>query len=93
MNAGVCRDKNCNELFIVPKHLIAHVTFLEDTLQKLQLEIEQRLSPFKEARNLLLSIPGIQAVAASTMLAEIGDDMSLRRNGPAVRAVPWTYHL
>ncbi|TME01052.1 MAG: IS110 family transposase [Chloroflexi bacterium] len=66
---------------------------MEDTLQKLQLEIEQRLSPFKEARNLLLSIPGIQTVAQSTMLAEIGDDMSLRRSSPPVRAAPWTHHL
>lgn len=65
MNAGVCRDKNCNELFIVPKHLFAHVTLLEDTIQKLQLEIEQRLSPFEEARNLLPS-RGVKPLVSDT---------------------------
>jgi transposase len=56
--------------------LFEHMNFLEHSIEHLQLEIEQRLSPFEEARQLLLSIPGIQEIAAAAILAEIGVDMS-----------------
>ena len=56
--------------------LFEHMTYLEHSLEQLQLEIEQRLSPFEEARQLLLSIPGMQEIAAAAILAEIGVDMS-----------------
>lgn len=58
------------------KHILAHITFLEETLEQLQQEIEQRLGPFEEAMTLLMSIPGIAALAAATILGEIGDDMT-----------------
>ena len=56
--------------------IFAHMSFLEDSIQHLQQEIDQRLSPFEEAMQLLLSIPGIQEIAAAAILAEIGVDMS-----------------
>jgi transposase len=56
--------------------IFAHMSYLEHSIQHLQLEIEQRLYPFEEARQLLLSIPGIQEIAAAAILAEIGVDMS-----------------
>jgi transposase len=58
------------------KHILAHLTFLEETLEQLQQEIEQHLCPFEETMTLLMSIPGIAALAAATILAEIGDDMT-----------------
>ncbi len=58
------------------KHILAHIHFLEATLEQLQGEIEERLNPFKEAMELLMSIPGIGAIAAMAILAEIGEDMS-----------------
>ncbi|MFL5627575.1 MAG: IS110 family transposase [Ktedonobacteraceae bacterium] len=61
---------------VLLQHLFAHITFLEDTIQRLQYDIEQRLSPFEEAMQLLLSIPGIQAITAAAILGEIGSDMS-----------------
>jgi transposase len=45
------------------------------SIQHLQQEIEQRLSPFEAAMQLLLSIPGIQAMSAAALLGEIGCDM------------------
>jgi transposase len=46
------------------KHLLAHSTFLEETLEQLQQEIEQHLCPFEETMALLMSIPGIAALEA-----------------------------
>jgi transposase len=56
--------------------IFAHISYLEHSIEHLQQEIEQRLSPFEEAMRLLLSIPGIQEIAAAAILAEIGVDMS-----------------
>jgi transposase len=61
---------------ILLKHILAHVAFLEQELEQLQQEIEQRLPPFEEEMGLLMSIPGIQALSAAAILAEIGADMS-----------------
>ena len=58
------------------KHILAHIAFLEETLEQLQRDIEERLHPFEEAMTLLMSIPGIQALAAATIVGEIGDDMT-----------------
>jgi transposase len=38
--------------------IFAHMSFLEDSIHHLQLEIDQRLSPFAEAMQLLLAHPG-----------------------------------
>lgn len=58
------------------KHILAHLAFLEETLEQLQHDIEEQLCPFQEAMTLLMSIPGIQALSAATILGEIGDDMT-----------------
>lgn len=56
--------------------ILAHIDFLEESLQQVQQEIEQRLTPFEEAMSLAQSIVGIQETAAAAILAEIGTDMS-----------------
>lgn len=56
--------------------ILAHIDFLEESLQRLQQEIEQQLSPFEEAMTLAQSIIGIQETSAAALLAEIGTDMS-----------------
>jgi transposase len=43
-------------------HILAHIIFLEETLEQLQQEIEQHLCPFEETMTLLMSIPGIAAL-------------------------------
>ena len=57
---------------VLLKHLLAHIHFIDTTLEQLQGEIDERLHPFEEARELLMSIPGIGASAAMAILAEIG---------------------
>ena len=61
---------------VLLQRIFAHMSFLEDSIHHLQLEIDQRLSPFTEAMQLLLSIPGIQAETRAAILAEIGCDMA-----------------
>lgn len=58
------------------RHMLAHVDFLEKTLTQLQQDIDTHLAPYEEAVELLQSIPGVQATAAATIIAEIGIDMS-----------------
>lgn len=61
---------------ILLRHILAHIDFLEEMLDQLQQDIDERLRPFEEALNLLQSIPGINEVAATAILAEIGEDMT-----------------
>lgn len=58
------------------ERILAHIDFLEASLQQVQQEIEQRLAPFEEAIALLESIVGIDLIAAIAIVAEIGIDMS-----------------
>ena len=57
-------------------HLLAHIDFLERSLHTLCGQIEQSLSPYDSAIELLTSIPGIQRLTAATIVGEIGIDMS-----------------
>ncbi len=57
------------------KSILAHVDFLEEALENVQKEIEERLTPFEEATTLLTSIPVMGQVAAAVILSEIGTDM------------------
>ncbi len=57
-------------------HLLEHIAFLEQSLHELTGEIEQRLSSYEKAIERIVQIPGLQRLTVSTILAEIGDDMS-----------------
>lgn len=56
--------------------ILAHIAFLEESLAALQGEMEGYLAPFEEAITLLQTLPGVSAVAAGALVAEIGDDMT-----------------
>jgi transposase len=55
--------------------LLAHIEFLEESIAEVQAEIERALAPFGAAAALLQTIPGVEAVTAAAIVAEIGDDM------------------
>lgn len=61
---------------VLLERILAHIDFLEGSLAQLQAEIEQYLVPFEEATTLLVSIVGIDEVAAASIIAEIGTDMT-----------------
>lgn len=56
--------------------LLAHIDFLEESLAQLQAEMEQYLTPFEEAVELVQSVVGIGDIAAAAIIAEIGTDMT-----------------
>ena len=56
--------------------ILAHIDFLDDTIDTLTSEIVERLVPFRTAVELLKTIPGISDLTAQTIIAEIGVDMS-----------------
>jgi transposase len=60
---------------ILLRQILAHRDFLEAAITQLEGEIEQRLQPYEEAVELLQTIPGVKAVAAATLVAELGVDM------------------
>jgi len=55
-----------------------HIDFLERQVEVIEGRIEATLAPpFREARDLICSIPGIERASATEILAEIGIDMSV----------------
>ncbi len=61
--------------FLIAEHL-SQIEYLEDAIQRIGTEVEERLRPFEEDVKLLDSIPGISRQTAEVLLAEIGWDMS-----------------
>ncbi len=54
---------------------LAHVEFLDDTIERLGKEVSERLSPVKDELELLDTIPGIDRRGAEILLAEIGANL------------------
>lgn len=58
------------------RQIVAHIDFLDATIDTLTSEIVERLVPFQAAVRLLKTIPGVSDLTAQTIIAEIGVDMS-----------------
>jgi transposase len=54
--------------------LLGHIDYLTTAIAELEQEVERCLAPFAEAVTLLQTIPGISAIAAAAIIAEIGVD-------------------
>jgi transposase len=54
---------------------LRHIDFLNEEIQKLSQEIEDRMRPFEEAIKALDGIPGISRINAEQILCETGIDM------------------
>jgi transposase len=61
---------------ILIDRILAHIDFLEGSLLALQEEIDRCLVPFAQAVALLVTIPGVNERAATTIVAEIGTNMA-----------------
>jgi transposase len=61
---------------LLVSQLLAHVDYLDEAIDSLSAEIEQRLRPFERQLELLQTIPGVGPRTAEVMLAEFGPDMS-----------------
>jgi transposase len=58
------------------RQILAHIDFLDATIDTLTGEIVERLVPFRAAVELVKTIPGVSDLTAQTIIAEIGVDMS-----------------
>src|SRR5204863_7092657 len=61
--------------FLLKLHL-EHYEQLEGLVGRLSERIEEQLRPFAQARELLVTIPGVQQRTAEVLLAEIGTDVT-----------------
>ncbi|MGZ6565349.1 MAG: IS110 family RNA-guided transposase [Solirubrobacteraceae bacterium] len=61
---------------LIVSQILAHIDFLDEAIDRLSHEIEERIAPFAPQRELLKTIPGVNQRTAEVMIAEIGVDMS-----------------
>lgn len=64
-----------HQRFLVAEQL-AHLDYLEGTIERVSAQIAERMRPFEEAIAHLDTIPGVGREMAETIVAEIGTDMS-----------------
>jgi transposase len=64
-----------HQRFLIAQQL-AHIDFLEETIEQLSAEITERMRPFEEALERLETIPGVGRRTAEAILAEIGPEVS-----------------
>jgi transposase len=66
-----------DEHALVIGQILAHIDFLDEAIDRLSADIEERIRPFAAQCDLLMTIPGVKQRAAEVLIAEIGTDMSL----------------
>jgi transposase len=55
--------------------LLDHIDYLQAAIARLDARVEELIAPFVDARDRLMTIPGIKRVTAEIVIAEIGTDM------------------
>lgn len=60
---------------ILVRELLAHIDYLATVEQRLDARVDEVVAPFAAARDLLVTIPGVQKRTAEIVIAEIGVDM------------------
>ena len=66
-----------DEHTLVVGQILTHIDFLDEAIDRLSAEIEERIRPFAAQRDLLMSIPGVKQRAAEVLISEIGVDMTV----------------
>lgn len=59
---------------------------IDDHIKTLDERIENKVQPFKQARDLLTTLPGVDRVLAASLLAEIGPDMGVFKSASHLAA-------
>lgn len=67
---------------VLMARILDHIAFLSESVAQLQEEIDRALVPFQVVATLLQTIPGVNEVAAATIIAEIGTDMGCFGSAP-----------
>lgn len=61
---------------ILVGEVLAHLDYLDDSIERLSGEIDRVIAPFAEQRDRLMTAPGIDTRMAEAIIGEIGVDMS-----------------
>lgn len=61
---------------LIVSQILAHIEYLDETIQQLTEEVEQRLDPFAHKAENLCTIPGVAQRSSQVILAELGPDMT-----------------
>ena len=69
------------------KEELRHLNSLEEQIARSRAEIEERMQPYANQIQHLITIPGVDHIVAWTILAELGPDMSVFPDGP--HAASW----
>lgn len=65
-----------HHLFMIQKFL-DHIDYLQGSIAALDQEVQKKVEPDREDFQRLQTIPGVKAIGAASILAEIGSDMSV----------------
>jgi transposase len=72
---------------LIVSSILAHLEFLEESIDRLSEEIGEAIAPFGLAVEMLRTIPGVDRRTAETLVAEMGIDMG--RFGTSERLASW----
>ena len=72
---------------LIVSSILAHLEFLDETIDRLSEEIGEAIAPFGLAVEMLRTIPGVDRRTAEVLVAEIGVDMD--RFGSPERLASW----
>lgn len=61
---------------VVCRQILAHIDFLDASIDALTEQVVERMGPYEAAITLLMTIPGINRLTAEVIVAETGADMS-----------------
>jgi transposase len=61
---------------LVVGQILAHIDFLDESIERLSAAIEHHIAPLEGAVELLRTIPGVERRAAEVIIAETGGDMT-----------------
>jgi transposase len=61
---------------LVAAQIIAHIDFLDASIDTLSVEIGDRLDPFDELIERMIDVPGVERLTAEVVIAETGGDMT-----------------
>lgn len=62
---------------LVIGEILAHLDYIDESLGRLQAGIDALIVPFVDARDRLMTIPGVDKITAEALIAEVGVDMSV----------------
>lgn len=62
---------------LVVGEILAHLNYIDESLERLQAGIDELIVPFADARDRLATIPGVDTILAEAIIAEIGVDMAV----------------